>query len=104
MNNKCNVCEKVFGRIYELDRHKNRKIKCIPKHQDGLSYDIQIPSNPPVIPPINEISPPISSLIPPVNVIEVNHHNKCNICNKKYLFNNSGVKMVIYNCLQIVFL
>ena len=33
MSNKCNICLKTFGRIYELERHKNRKIKCILKEE-----------------------------------------------------------------------
>ena len=78
----CDTCKKVFKQKIDFDRHKNRKIKCIYINLDGIIDDIQNPSNPPVITPINEISPPISSVIPPVNVIEVNHHNKCNIFKK----------------------
>ena len=98
MNNKCNVCEKVFGRIYELDRHKNRKIKCIPKHQDGLSYDIQIPSNPPKSPPITEIIPPFYTNITPLNATDENHHKKCINCNKQFSRIDSYKRHMMFRC------
>ena len=34
MSYKCNICCKTFGRIYELERHKTKKIKCSPKNID----------------------------------------------------------------------
>jgi len=34
MEHKCENCEKVFKRIYELDRHKIRKNKCVLKNKD----------------------------------------------------------------------
>ena len=65
MNNKCENCKKVFSRIYELDRHKNRKNKCRSINQDinrtetilssNSSKIIEnaniIPQNPPLLQP-----------------------------------------------------
>ena len=98
MNNKCNVCEKVFGRIYELDRHKNRKIKCIPKHRDVLLDDIQNSTNPPKSPPITEIIPPIYTNITPLNATDENHHKKCINCNKQFSRIDSYKRHMMFRC------
>ena len=95
---KCNNCNRDFTRKNDLERHNNRKFKCISVNLDGLLDDIQKSSNPPAITPIIENFPPISSFIPPVDVIEVKHHNKCNICNKKFTRSDNYKRHMMFRC------
>jgi hypothetical protein len=78
MKNKCNICYKIFGRIYELERHKNRKIKCISKHIDhntSSSHCEEEGQN------INIISSQCEEKIAKMKDIKINEL-KCNNCNK----------------------
>ena len=95
MQHKCNICNKEFKRIYELERHKIRINKCKPNKID-VSMDVNIvpPKNPPNPPKlldnnkiirdnieINPPNPPNYNLVPPNNLQNNINNNDRLICN-----------------------
>jgi len=74
----CNICNRIFSRIYELERHKNRKIKCISKHIDHDTSSSQCEEEGQNI---NIISSHCEEKIAKMKDIKINEL-KCNNCNK----------------------
>jgi len=101
MKNKCNVCYKTFGRIYELERHKNRKIKCISNNIDvkenitnGSSKIEKLEEN-------NKITPPDTSTNTSNTNKDDNNHNKCTNCNKIFTRTDNYNRHVLFRCKYI---
>jgi len=74
MQHKCNICNKEFKRIYELERHKIRINKCKPNKID-VNMDVNI------VPPKNPPNPPNYNLVPPNNLQNNIDNNDRLICN-----------------------
>jgi len=104
----CKKCNKVFNRKYNYEVHISKKFDCSIKYQvvnnrvaGIINNSTNLPNIPPnaeIFPPNAEISPPISSFIPPIDVIDVKHHNKCNICNKKFTRSDNYKRHMMFRC------
>jgi len=94
MSYKCNICCKTFGRIYELERHKIKKIKCSPKNIDVKGSIIDSSTNPPII----VENPPITTNNTPKQYIDVINVNKCINCNKQFSRSDSYKRHILFRC------
>jgi len=103
----CEICEKSFKRIYELDRHRIRKYKCLPKIKD-VQESISIT---PSIPPINTKMLQINQIVPPIdppNISElINNENNniddsevhnCSNCQKTFTRPDNLKRHLLFRC------
>jgi len=121
MTHKCNICDREFKRIYELERHKIRINKCKPKPIDDPIVVKLIPPNPPEIfnnskiitdkitvnPPI----PPNNNLFPPNKLQQdtvafasfpnINNDIICYACNKIFARSDNLKKHINGRCKEI---
>jgi len=98
MNNKCNVCCKTFGRIYELERHKNKKIKCIPKNIDVDISNMYSSTNSTNYGENNNNSAPIAPILHQQQNDILQDENKCTNCNKIFTRLSSYKRHVLFRC------
>ena len=115
MHHKCNICNKEFKRIYELERHKIRINKCKPNNIDvNMDVNIVPPKNPPNPPKllnnnkiirdnieINPPNPPNYNLVPPNNLqnnIDNNDRLICNNCDKTFARSDNLKKHINGRC------
>jgi hypothetical protein len=98
VNHICSICLKIFTRKNDLERHQNKKNKCISNDFEHNNLSIDFHQNatkttkniktPPKM-------PPKSTDYITINNIDDNH-NKCIKCNKKFTRADS------YNCLNLI--
>jgi hypothetical protein len=94
----CTICSKDFARKNDLERHQNKKNKCIPKSIEHNIPNIELhqnttqsTNNPPTVPPLSTNNITMKN-------IDYNNHNKCIQCNKTFTRTDSYNRHILFRC------
>ena len=96
VNHICDICNKIFTRKNDFERHKNRKNKCISNNTEVNNHINNFHQFTPNL-NNNENNPPIYTK----NIAKNNpddNHNKCMKCNKKFTRSDSYNRHVLFRC------
>ena len=94
----CDTCKKVFIQKIDLDRHKNRKNKCIFIIKDVSKDEVINTSNPPLNTPIYTLNTPITPPTHSINNKDDINLYKCNNCYKKFTRIDNYKRHALYRC------